>query len=272
MKKSTLIFITGNVLVMSMSIVLMLGLRFKINRGDIIDIRAEHEAETKKEKFEDIERIELNSTNRLVTLSIYMDTTNEISIDTGDYKYLSYTIKNKTLVINYNFNKDSIENYIPGKKDDEIQGYEDDSYNGSIRNVRLIIKTGLKSIKLDQGKALLHLSKKTPQRNDIEISQKGSHFEFVGTQDNDYTYESDLEIAPANERWDSLDCNVKVSMSDSELEASLSYVKNLEIESRNSKIRTYNINFARYDLKLDENTETFVNIAKLKKMNITYIK
>ncbi len=284
MKKSTLLFIIGNILVLLTPLVFMVGLRFKINNGEVVDIKAEHDAQTKKAKVSEIENVEVNGTNKLVSLFIYRDSINEITMDTSDYKYLSYKITGKTLVVNYDYVKDSIENYIQKKKGNksESEESEPDTYKGQIRSMKLFMTSGLRSIKLKNSTATIYLSKRWPLDNDIEIMEDYSSFEFAKSQDgNNYNYNydeesyvSDYDATRVHEApdWDSIPYRVKVFLKDSDIDTELSYVKTLEIEARNSAIRTHDINFNRYDLKLDEYSTTYVDISKLRKMNITYIK
>ena len=268
MKKSTLLFIVGNILVLSVPIIFMMALRFKINRGEVIDIKAEFEAQTKKEKLVKFDTVELNSKYDGVYLSIYMDTINKISIDTGDYRYVSYKIKDNTLVIDYDFVKDSLDHPEIRKELQKSRTLGNDENIGFRRSVSLFINSSLKKIKLNNGSAGLTMDKINLQNNDLEIIASKGDFTFEVPDYNDIDYESNSPAIPC----DSIPFKIKANLNKSNFSANLRYVKQLEIESRNSDINTYSMDFNHYDLKLDDKTTSYIEVTKLRKINIQYLK
>ncbi len=255
MKKSTLLFIGGNLLVLLIPILFMLGLRFKINQGDVVDSKAERDAQTKKFTLPLIENVVLKSAYKIISLEIRLDTINQLRIDTGDYKFVTHKLKDKTLFIDYDYVKDSINR--------KVGAIEDRTF----RKVYLHLNKGFKTIKLDQGQASVYLSKATTLENDIEVVAKNSDFSIHTASQADDFYDSSGNPT----RWDSIPFKIKATLLNSEFEAELRYVKKLEIKAENSIIKTYEIDFYKYDLTIDKYSTTNIEISKLRKMRINYL-
>jgi hypothetical protein len=270
MKKSTLLFIVGNVLVLIVPMILMLSVRFKINHGDIVDIKAEHEAESKKAILPKFDNVELNSKYGAISLIINMDTLNKISIDTGDYKYIKYKIKDNTLVVDYDFVQDSLDHPDIARQIQKNRVRGEEESIGFIRELRVHINSELKKIVGNRGRITVNLSRGALQKNDIEIAVNNSIFTLGAPSelDNNYDYDANSFSVPC----DSIPYKVKVTLNNSSFDANLNYIKDLNIESRNSNINIYNMNFDHYDLKLDDNTTSTIDVSKLRKMNIQFLK
>lgn len=108
MKKSTLLFILGNVVILLIPIFLFITLAFKINTGDLIDLKPEKE----QENISIIKKIEINGKDKKIHLDIVLDDNlNCIEIDSVDEKYVTYQIIDEKLIFNYDYQKDSIDNF-----------------------------------------------------------------------------------------------------------------------------------------------------------------
>lgn len=287
MKKSTIIFITGNIVVLLIPIVFLLALRFKINAGDIIDLRAQEEAQYKRAPLSVINDIELHSRKGAIKLSVNInDSLSRISMDTSVYKYVKFSVVGNKLIVNYDFKKDSIDNFISDINNPEKE------FSPEEKNIYIHLKSNINNVLAIGGTVSLELLNDEKRINDLNVTCKWGHFEFqapfikdTSSAENnnqelpvEVVAEYEYEDAAATSESASIDYNYNHT-----LNLNLLYNSDATF-SRFESIKTLNLNLKEssqqnlddeieipnFNLRIDKESSYMVDVNRLKYINIIY--
>jgi hypothetical protein len=265
MKKSTLIFIIGNIVVLTIPIWLIVGLSFKISNGSLIDREAIRNAEIKSDSLKDIENIQINSRHKAITIYISRkeDNYSRMEMDTVDAKYIGYRKIGNTLVIDYDLHKDSLDNATD-------ENTNSNGFAGINRTIGLSLNTDLKKIKLREAIMIYNLSSDFAIGRDLDIIADNSEFEMRKSS-GEY-YSKNRNYYDEGSRYnDPISYGITAKLSNSIFDINLAFVKKLKIESRNSILKIYDLDFDSFDLKIDNESPLSVDVSRFKKMKIGYL-
>lgn len=286
MKKSTIIFIAGNIVVLLIPIVFLLALRFKINAGDIIDLRAQEEAQYKRASLGIINDIELNSRKSAIKLDVVInDSLSRISMDTSTYKYVKFRVVGNKLIVNYDFKKDSIDNFIPDVNNPEKE------FSPEEKHVSVHLKSNINNVLAIGGTVTLELINDEKRINDLNVTCKWGHFEFQAPYIKDTSNLDNINNEQPVEVVEEYEYEDAVTTSEStysnynynhSLNVNLFY--NSEVSFRQfGSIKTLNLNLKEssqqnldeieipnFNLRIDKESSYMVDVNRLKYINIIY--
>ncbi|HVD99455.1 MAG TPA: hypothetical protein VNB90_14705 [Cytophagaceae bacterium] len=261
MKRSTILFTVSIFLLMLIPLAMYLAMYIKIKNGNYIDMDAKEAAGYKKENYEGtLSEIVLNGKYKILQLDFVEDTVNYIRLDTTAAKYISYKIENGVLAIQYDFNKDNAENKLISNEEGEY-------------NTERVISVHAKSIfkKIEANGTNISLKIKTDEyfSGDLDFYLKDASW-VTHTMSDDIHIDRSVMISVPHK--------INMKLFNTEINANFSFVKELNIEMRNSTIlnkeyESYLVkDFDHMDLTLDEDSHYETDVHLLKKMSIHYIK
>ncbi len=274
MKKSTVLYLLLNVVIMLIPLLCLSALSYKIRTGDVIDIKAQEASFFKHVTLPTgFHELEVSSSDPLHRISVdvrVVDSVNTLTMDTTTYKYITYKLSDGKLQIHYDYKKDSLDNYDSTTKLQVVE-YDDEDreqYKSS-REVIVYVKSNVTKINASSSYVTLDLDDADNGKliNDLDVFCDYSNFNFNAPyhteEDEDGSTRTILYAFPHR-------LNMKlINASDANLH-NFYYLKNLNLELKNgSKINDY-FSTEEFNLTVDKKSIYLIDVNELKNVKIKY--
>ncbi len=276
MKKSTLLYIALNVVIMLTPILFIIGLRYKIQTGQVVDLKAQAAARYKNIAFADIHEIEVSSSHeehRLTLLINVMDSVNNMELDTSTYKYITYSFKGGKLLLHYDFEKDSLDNLKTLKEiEEEDEVYGDYEKNESPhRNITLYVKSNITNVKSLNAIVTLSLENEEKLINDLSVycdySTLNLHAPYIiDPKENEDEDEEDNNIPYTFNHHLSLQLH---DYSNADL-SYFGYIKTFDLELKDESTINDYIPTETFNLAIDKESVYMIDVNDLDEVKIKY--
>lgn len=277
MKKSSLVFLFGNIFILTIPFLFIGALSHKITNKDYVDVKAEREARERASSIvsvlnPDINAIEMDGKLAYMELIINVnDSVNSITMDTSTARYVSFKTVGKRIVLQYDFVQDSIDNYRPLDTDEYyyLACHKKDIYisltntctSAILKNVSLTMNLGLGkkltediNISCDNASFKVNSPKKTFRRK-FELTNR--HYRYEGEYAiNDESNEDSVITYPAK-----FDKTLHLKLYNNSLFSSdMAYVKLLDLDMKNNtSINLYTQGNEEYEYEASESEYEPVN-------------
>ncbi|MDF2454081.1 MAG: hypothetical protein K0R51_74 [Cytophagaceae bacterium] len=275
MKKSTVLYLLLNVVIMLIPLLCISALSYKIRTGDVIDVKAKEASYFKHITLPNgFHELEVSSNNPVHRVSVdvrVMDSVNTLTMDTTTYKYITYKLSGDKLLIHYDYTKDSLDNY-DSTLTAQVVEYDEDGEETDVRSDREVIvyvKSNVTKINASFAYVTLDLDDAGNGKliNDLDVFCDYAKFNFNAPyrteEDEDGTTRTILYAFQHR-------LNLKlINYSDADLRH-FSYLKKLNLElKKGSKINDY-FPTEEFNLTVDKESIYLIDVNELKNVKIKY--
>ncbi|MDB5257611.1 MAG: hypothetical protein JWM14_2306 [Chitinophagaceae bacterium] len=273
MRKSTILYITLNVVIMLLPILLLSALRYKIKTGDVVDLKAQEAARFTHKTLSDVYELEVTGSSNRHSISVnvnIMDSINTIGTDTTTYKYITYKLSGNKLSIHYDYEKDSLDNPV-NKEDGEtvvVADYEE--YDATPdRSITIYLKSNLKKINALNSRVVVYLDSNATLINDLSVVCDGSPFTlnapYLTKPSEDEPGEDDVILFDFPHY---LHLNLNHN-STAELNH-FGVIKKMDLDLRNGSSITNYYPLGEFNLTIDKHSSYFIDVNNLDQVKIKY--
>lgn len=279
MKKSTLLYLLLNVLIMLIPLVCISALSYKIKTGDVVDVKALEASYYKNINLPSgFSELEVTSSHPLHPISVVvnvMDSVNTLRTDTSSYKYISYSLSDGKLKIHYDFLKDSLDklrsnpHVIARDYDNYESDYAEAPESRATREVIVYVKTNLTKVNTVFSEVTVDLDDVDNGRliNDLDVTCDYSAFSLNAPYRSEEAEDGSSKtiLIPFPHRL-----NMKLMNASSANLHNFSYLKRLDLELTNGSKIDGSFSKEEFNLTIDKKSSYYIDVNELDKVKINY--